>query len=393
MDYVVDWQIDESYCASGLLSGIHCYDKDKAREAIQRLLKQNNIFAKRIVARHYRWINEAEKHIEKKDLQILDQLSETLDSQLRMYITESLPNFYVVDADTVLEILVRLSRNESAEVPRQIIRALISKSLKFSSQNHLEKYKQVMLNCIYLERIEYDTEQVLGVIFKHDPIWVIEFFEKRIAYQENETKRYDSISERPSEWVRFDAIPHRPHYLFEGVDWNDENTLAALKRVRDWVLTSSNLLRFEAPTLLTSMVGGDDLRSDKIKINGAMRKLFEEWIESEDLELMREAAYLMRGFATDDVFYYLAESILIKSEGNPHVQDNITIAICSGVQSRTHGHPSPQLEKRIADLKALHQRTQSSVVSKFVNHLIESTEREIQQQLQEDEEFLEGEEW
>ena len=129
----------------------------------------------------------------------------------------------------------------------------------------------------------------------------------------------------------------------------------------------------------------------KIKINGTMRKLFEEWIESEDLELMTEAAYLMRGFATDDVFYHLAESILIKSEGNPHVQDNITIAICSGVHSRTHGEPSPQLEKRIADLKALHQRTQSLVVSEFANHLIESTEREIQQQLQEDEEFLEEE--
>ena len=205
-----------------------------------------------------------------------------------------------------------------------------------------------MLNCIYLERIDYDAEQALGVIFKHDPIWVIEFFEKRIAYRENESKRYDSISDRPSEWFKFDAIPHRPHYLFENVDWNNQNALVALKRVRNWVLKSSHLLRFEAPNLLTSMIGGNDPRSEKIKINGPMRKLFEEWIESKDLELMTEAAYLMRGFATDDVFYHLAESILIKSEGNPHVQDNITIAICSGVHSRTHGEPSPQLEKRIA---------------------------------------------
>ena len=391
LDDIVAWQTEESHCASGLLSGIRCSDKDKAREATHRLLTQNTIFAKRIVARSYLWRSKTNGCIEKEDLSILDQLSKTPDSQLRLYIAESLPNFYGVDANTILKILVRLSSDESPGVTRQVIHALTNKALKFSPQNHVEKYKQVMLNCIRLERIDNATEQALGVIFKYDPIWVIEFFEKRIAYKENESKRYDSISDRPSEWFKFAAVPHRPHHLFESIDWNDQNAMAALRRVRDWVLTSSNLLRFEAPTLLTFMVGGNDLHSDKIKINSAMRKLFEEWIESEDLGLMGETAYLMRGFATDDVFYHLAESILIKSEGNPHVQDNITIAICAGVHSRTHGEPSPQLEKRIADLKAVHQRTQSSVVSEYAHHLIESTEREIQQQLQEDEEFLEEE--
>ena len=393
LDHIVAWQTEESQCASGLLSGIRYANKDKGSKATYHLLDQNTIFAKRIVARSYFWRSKTDRCIGKADLSILDQLSKTPDSQLRQYIVESLPNFYAVDANTVLEILVELSSDESPIVTRQVIHALTSQALKFSPQNHLEKYKQVMLNCVRLERIDSDAEQALGVIFKYAPIWVIEFFEKRIAYKENESKRYNSISDRPSEWFKFDAIPHRPHYLFENVDWNDQNALAALKRVRNWVLKPSHLLRFEAPNLLTSMIGGNDPLSDKIKINGTMRKLFEEWIESEDLELMTEAAYLMRGFATDDVFYYLAESILIKSEGNPHVQDNITIAICAGVHSRTHGEPSPQLEKRIADLKALRQRTQSSVVSEFANHLIEGTEWEIQQQLREDEEFLEGEEW
>ena len=298
-----------------------------------------------------------------------------------------------MDANTVLEILVELSNDESQMVMRQIIHALTSKELKFSSQSHLEKYKQVMLNCVHLERLDYDVEQALGVIFRHDPIWVIEFFEKRIAYKENESNRYDSFSDRPSEWFRFDAVPHRLHYLFEDVDWNDQNALAALKRVRDWVLGSSHLLRFEVPGLLASMVGGSDPRSDRIKINGTMQKLLEEWIDAEDPELRINAAYLMKDFDPDDVFYFLVESILIKSEGNPHVQDNITIAICSGAHSRTHGEPSSQLEKRIADLKALRERTQSSIVSQFADRLIESTEREIQEQLQKDEEFLEGEEW
>ena len=278
-------------------------------------------------------------------------------------------------------------------VTRQVIHALTSKELKFSPQNHLKKYKGVMLNCVRLERIDHDAERVLHTIFRHDPIWVIEFFEKRIAYKENESNRYDSISDRPSEWFKFDAIPHRPHYLFDNVDWNDQNALAALKRVRDWVLTSSNLLRFEAPKLLTSMVGGNDLHSDGIKINGAMQKLLGEWIDSEDLELMREVAYLMRGFDAEAVFYSVAESVLIKSKGDKQVQGEITAALYSGVYSRNFGELAPHLARRIKDLKALQDGTQSLIVAQFAEDLIKMTEQDIKKQLQEDEEFLEGEEW
>ena len=250
-----------------------------------------------------------------------------------------------------------------------------------------------MLNCIRLERIDYDVEQVLGVIFKHDPIWVIGFFEKRITYKENESNRYDSISDRPSELFKFDAVPHRPHHLFEGVDWSDQNTLAALKRVRDWVLKSSNLLRFEAPILLTSMIGGDDPRSDGIKINAAMQKLLGEWIDSGDLELMRGVAYLMRGFDADAVFYFFAELVLIKSDGDKQVQGGIIAALSSGVYSRNIGEPTPYLVKQIEDLKAWRDRTLSPIVVQFAKDLIERTEQDIGKQLQEDEEFLEGEEW
>ena len=392
LDQIVVWRTEESHCASGLLSGIRYINKDKGNEATHRLLDQNTTFSKHIVAKSYLSRNKTDGCIGKGDLSILDQLSKTPDELLRRYIAESLPNFYAVDANTVLEILVKLSSDESPIVMRQVIHTLTSKEFKFSPQKHLEAYKQVMLNCVRLEHIDYDAEQALRVVFMHDPIWIIEFFEKRIAYKEAASNRSEKF-EYNTESFKYDAVPHRPHYLFEDVNWSDRNVLAALKRVRDWALTSSNLLRFEAPNLLTSMLSGNDPRSDEIKINGAMRKLFEEWIDSEDVKLMREAAYLMRGFDADAVFYFLAESILIKSKGNPHVQDNITIAICAGVHSRTHGEPAPQLKKRIADLKALHNRTQSPLVSEFANHLIESTEREIQQQLQADEEFLEEEGW
>ena len=393
LDHIVVWQTEESHCASGLLSGIRYINKDKGSEATHRLLDQDTIFAKRIVARSYFWRSRTEQCVKKEDLFILDQLSKTPDSQLRLYIAESLPNFYSMDVNIVLEILVELSSDESPIVMKQVIRALTSKEFKFSPQNHLEKYKQVMLNCVRLERLDYDAEQVLRTIFKHDSIWVIKFFEKRIAYKENESKRYDSFSDLPRDLLKFDAVPHRLHSLFEDVDWNDEKAMDALRRVRDWIRTSSNLLRLEAPNLLVSMLSGNDPRNDEIKINPAMRKLFEEWIDSDDLELIREVAYLMRGFDADIVFYSLAESVLIKSTGDKQVQGEIVAALYSGVYSRNFGDPAPHLLKRIKDLKVLRDRTQSPVVTEFAEDLIKMTEQDIEKQAQEDEEFLEGEVW
>ena len=393
LDHIVAWQTEESHCAAGLLSGIRYTNRDKGSEATRRLLDQNTIFAKRIVGGSYFSRSKTDGRIGTEDLSILDQLSKTPDSQLRLYIAESLPNFYVVDAQIVLEVLVALSSDESPMVMRQVIHALTSKDLKFSPQNHLEKYKQVMLKYVRLERLDYDAEQALGVIFRHDPIWVIKFFEKRIAYKENESEHYDSFSDRPRDLLKFDAVPHQLHYLFEDVDWSDEEAMEALRRVRDWVRTSSNLLRFEAPNLLVSMLSGNDPRNDEIKINLAMRKLFEEWIDSEDLKLIREVAYLMRGFDADTVFYSLAESVLIKSTGDKQAQGEIVAALYSGVYSRNFGDPAPHLLKRIKDLKALRDRTQSPIVTEFAEDLIKITEQDIGKQLQEDEEFLEGEVW
>lgn len=390
LDNMVAWQTEKSQCVSGLLSGIRYINKDRGSEATHRLLDQNTIFAKRIVAGSYFSRSKTDGCIGKKDLSILDQLSKTPDSQLRLYIAESLPNFYAVDTNTVLKILVRLSSDGSPRVMRQVIHALGSKQL--ISQPPLGKYKQVMLNCVHLEHIDYDAEQVLRAIFRHDPIWVITFFEKRITYKA-EASNHSEEFEYDTELLKYDAVPHRPHYLFDDVDWNDQKSLTALKRVRDWVLTSSNVLRFEAPNLLTSMIGGDDPRSSKVKINPPMRKLFEEWIKSKDLELIREAAYLMRGFDADAVFYSLAESAVIKSEGDKQVQGGITAALSSGVSARNLGEPAPHLVKRINDLKAWRERTDSPTVGRFAKNLIDMTQREIEWLAREDEEYLEGGEW
>ncbi len=385
LNEIVAWEIDESQCASGLISGMRVSDQDLAQEAIHNLLKQDNIISKRVVARSYYGISRDEPDIDKGDLKILDQLSEVSDSELRTYIAQTLPDFFGVDTEYVLEILIQLSNDETPRVMRETIRALSNDNLKFSPQKHLETYKQLMLNCISLERLEYESEIVLHTIFIHDPVWVIEFFEERIAYKENMSDRTDSY--------KYDAVPYRSHHLFDNVDWHEKNANAALRRVRDWLLKSSNVLRFEAPKLLTSMLSGNESRGSDVKINGAMQKLFEEWIDSDDIELMQNAAYLMRGFHTDAIFYSLLEKVLINSEGNRDVRGALTAALYSGGGWSNIGEPPPRLVKRIKDLKTLQDATQSPYVTPFTEDLIKMTEQDIETQLQEDEEFLEGEEW
>lgn len=377
LNKIVAWEIDESHCASGLISGMRVSDQDLAQDAIHNLLKQDSIIAKHIVARSYYGISRNEQVIDKRDLKILDQLSEVQDSKLRTYIAQALPDFFGVDTEIVLEILVRLSTDETSIVMRETINALTNNKLTFSPKKHLDIFKQIMLNCHSLERLDYEAERVLHTIFKHDPIWSISFFEERIAYKENISDRTDSY--------KYDAVPYHPHHLFDNVDWNEKNSYSALRRVRDWVLKSSNALRFEAPQLLTSMIGDT--------INDAMRKLFEEWINSKDIELMRDAAYLMRGFDTDTVFYSLAERVLTNSKGDEQVQGNIMAVFYSKVYSRSIGEPTPLLVQRIKELKSLQDKTQSRYVIQFAEDFIKVTKQDIEAQLQEDEEFLEGEEW
>ena len=299
--------------------------------------------------------------------------------------------------------MVKLSTHESVKVKREVLSALDCKKFEFSAEKHLEIYKQIAHNCLNLEHIYQEFELVLHTIFNCDPIWIIKFFEERIAYKENGNSQSSSVSDQSSSFSEYDAVPHRPHYLFSGVDWNNKNVVEALKRVRNWVIIStespqnimneeaeaqteaepssySNALRFEARRLLVSIVGGDKLPSDEIMINSTMKTLFDEWVDSEKLELMREVAYLMKYFNVDEVFYSLAEKLLIKSGGDRQIKGEIAAALSSEF-----------FEKRIEDLEAWRDRTQSHDVSKFADSCIDMIRQEMKRESQKDEEFLDDE--
>lgn len=379
LNYILTWQTDVQDYAAGLLGGIRYSDNDKALKIRHRLLNHDNIYVKRIVVKSYLWGTEGQ-FFDKDDLQILVRLSEIPDENLKSDIVKTLPNFYNVDVETVLEILIRLSTDESSLIKREAI-----KVLSFSSQKNLDTYKLVMHNCVNLEHLDYYSEEVLHAIFMSDPIWVIAFFEKRIAHQEKAFKR--NITD-------YEAIPIRLHYLFRNVDWNDKNVMDALRRVRDWGLGPPSDRKWLAPGLLTSMVNGNSSRIEGTKINNAVQTILEEWIDSKDSEKMRWAACLLRDFDEDKVFYSLVESLLIKSKGDAKVLTEIEASIGTVIgYSGVLGEPLPHLVKRIEYLKALRDKTESPIVEQFADRLTDRTKLEIRREQQRDEEILEGEEW
>ncbi len=392
LNHILAWQIDASYYGSRLLIGIRDADENKAREEIQWLLDQDDLFANRIVAGSYLRTSKSPQ-FQEEDLQILSQLSETPDSHLKFYIARCLPNFYIVDVNTVLGILVRLSADESPWVGRETINTLISEELKAPPQEYLGIYKQIMENCLYLDQLDYESEVALHTIFMSDPIWVIVFFEKRIAYQEERFKKHNTTLDDLSKPSRYEAIPIRLHYLFNSVDWNDKNAMTALRRVRDWALAPSGYQKMVAPGLLASMISGSDSQSGEIQINFAIQKVLGEWINSGDMEKIWWAACLMRNFDENETFYSLVESLLIKSSGDEKVATEIEASIGTVSYSGSLGEPLPHLEKRIEYAKALGEKTQSPIVIQFADRLIDRTKEEIKRELQRDEEILEGEEW
>ena len=388
LNHILAWQVDTPNYASGLLGGIRSSNKVKAKKIVHRLLNKDSIFAKHVVVGSYCWISDGQQ-FDRTDLQILTQLSETPNDNLRSCITKGLPNFYSVDANTALQILVRLSTDESPLVKREAITALI----RLSPQEHLDTYKEVMHNCVPLGHLDYRSEIALHTIFLSDPIWVIAFFEKRIAYQEEKSKGNNTNLDDFSESSRYEAIPIRLHYLFKDVDWNDKNTMEALRRVRDWGLGPPGHHKWLAPELLASMAGEDNSQIESTKINKAIQTILKEWIDSEDPAKMWWAACLMRNFDTDKVFYSLVESLLIKSKGEEEIQDEIEASIGTESHIRNLGEPWPHFEKRIEDLKALQDRTESPIVEQFADRLIDKTKQEMERELQRDEEILEGEVW
>ena len=380
LDYILSWQTDVQDYAAGILGGIRYSDNDKALEITHRLLHQDNISVKRIVAKSFLWGTEGQS-FDKDDLQILVQLTEMPDENLIADIVKTLPNFYNVDREGVREILLRLSTNESSLIKVETIKVLI----KFSSEKDLDTCKQVMHNCVSLEYLDAYSEFVLHAIFLSDPIWVIAFFEKRIAYQEKEFK---------SDITNYEAIPIRRHYLFKDIDWNDKNVMDALRRVRDWGLGPPSYLKWLAPGLLASMVERNSSQIEGTKINNAVKTILEEWIDSEDSDKMWWAACLLRNFDEDKVFYTLVESLLIKSNGDVKILTEIEASIGTvGAYSGAFGEPLPHHVKRLEYLKALQEKTESSIVKQFADHLTDRTKQEIEREQQRDEEFLEGEEW
>lgn len=114
-----------------------------------------------------------------------------------------------------------------------------------------------------------------------------------------------------------------------------------------------------------------------------------EWVESNDKEKMSNAAYILREFYEDEAYYHIVRELIIKSGGDPKILGELSSSIytSAGGTSRALGQPSPKLIQRIDYLTKLKDTCDNVKVKRFADKQIEYANKQIQAELERDEDL------
>ncbi|MFC1716621.1 hypothetical protein ACFL6S_23335, partial [Candidatus Poribacteria bacterium] len=218
--------------------------------------------------------------------------------------------------------------------------------------------------------------RILKTIFDHDPLWVIGFFEKRVERKILKDDR------------DYNAIPYGALHEFINIDWETPEKVLVLRRVMKWTEESPASYRlWEAPRLLKNLIREKESPL-AVHINKPLENLLADWANSGQIERIRRCAYILRDFAEDPAFYSLVEKMLLKSNGDNKVKEDLMLAITSEGYTRGLGQPAQIHLERLSYLKKLRDRADSPIVREFAQKMIQSTEHTIKEELQRDEELL-----
>lgn len=367
--------------AGYLLTGIRLEKKEEAVKYLNQLKDDEDIRVKRVVTSSYDRL-KGYKEFTQQDIEILKHLSTTDDDILKAMIADVLPNLFGVDQNTYLEILKNVSKKPSLQTAGNVADALVKADTGFVGK-YLDDVKEIVGNFIGIESLNTHTmashyiERVLNKIGEHDPLWVIEFFEKRV----------DQTQEKREEDSKYDAIPFSFSETFKDLS-KHEKYRDVFRRVRDWTM-KKGWFYIEAPNFFKNLCTRNGGRTLHTYLDAEAEEVLMEWVNSGDVEKMIGAAHLLRHFEEDERFYRICKELIVKSGGDSDVSDKVSSAIFTseGATSRTRGQPSPRLLKRIEYLKKLRDTSDNIKVKRFAEKEIKSAEGQIEWELERDEEL------
>jgi len=288
--------------------GIRNKDILLAKAIVDRLTAEQNITGQRIAVNSYDkyWvIDHQEKRpigITANELKFLERLKDSANADLKLELARACSVFLLLDKLNTLELLATISQSIGKEdfiLVEAIADALDPRDVGFVSED-LQLLKRIILNFIPVADLDknqmmyWHIEQILELVLKSDPGFIIDFYEARIKYKNNLQKNEE-----------YDAVPYRVEFPKIG---GNPQEFDLCRRIRNWA-QEKNWFRLEAPRFFRNF-------GFSIPIISAV---LNEWIENNESdpekkhELIVLAAYLLRDFNDTEWLYDQLAKILVKA--------------------------------------------------------------------------------
>jgi len=271
-------------------------------------------------------------------------------------------------------IIATLLKSDNSAMDKQILGSVYNRNNNNVEEleRHLDAVKEVV------ERFECSNDldsgtmdwfylgKTMNMIFEFNPLWVLDFFKKRIVFWAEGKAQKDF---RP---VPFgDAM----EYVFEGIKEDDEK----LKKTIGWILNLAQKdlrYQFESTIIFRSIAPSID---DKIK------RMLLEWANEDIENRLKTVAAIIRDCENNRSFFELARDILELSNGDSEVLNSLSASIhtYSGIALSF----VPILEER-KEIMEKWRESPDGWVKEFAKKEIEFLDKEIQFQKEEEEELF-----
>jgi hypothetical protein len=305
------------------------------------------------------------QNLDESDLDLLEELLETDDKTLKIKICSILPNFQHIDTRKCLKILEYASFQATSQLAETILLSL----LRFkSSESNIQIYKSIIMNFLPLENIfGFEFGFIMNEVVGYDPIFLVEFLEKRIEYKETIGKNKERYRVIP---FSFDAI--------ESFDEEEQHLKSILRRIRDW-LEKGDIYATEAPFVfweICSIQGGQT----REETASAVKEVLQEWIEEGSHVRLDDVANLLTYSPLTEWVFELLEEIIEKSDGDQGILSSVSAAISTTSEAEmvSFGEISPQTLRQIELLRDMKKRSRNRHVKRFAEDKI----REIKESAQ-----------
>ena len=363
---------EKSAFIGGLIKGIENPEPIEAKSIVSEIYSMKDCWWNVLV----RYLFICEEDIDKYYLEMLQKIASDGLKETKLLLVDFLGSSSPpkLENDEWWAIIARISKSDNKSMDKQIAGSVyrkIDKNLE-DLEKHLDDVKEVVQkfersNDLYSGTMDwFYLGKTMNLIFKFDPLWVLNFFKKRIELWAKGNAPKD-----------FRPIPFGSamEYVFEGIKEDDKK----LKETIRWLLSLAQKdprYLFESTIIFKSISPTIDNKIENILI---------DWAEEDIENRLDTVASIIRDCENDQSFFDLVKDILELSKGNDAVLSSLSASIYT--MSGTAWSFVPVFEERKKIMEEW-MKSPKSWVRAFAKKEIECLDRQIQFEKDEEEELF-----